>query len=309
MNDDTAQDGQSHDPVLGNISQRGRIWLTRVGMLVGLLLLIAAILVIWERRELIGDALEAVRHPAPLDVAILLGCVAINIMLSGVVFHLLMLRYGKVGFFEMQALIASATLFNYLPLRPGLLGRIAYHKAVNNIAVVDSAKTVFQAMLCSLLVAGWLGVALGISRWLDISIWIGVILPMPILLGSGLFSTWRLWLWALGARYVEVMVWAVRSWVAFKIIGVDITPTAALAFACISVFTMLIPFSSNGLGLREWAIGLTTPLFVDQINQMEIGLTAELVNRAAEVIVVLGLGLVGIGVLVLFRKLRSKDNV
>ncbi|MCH7601797.1 MAG: hypothetical protein IIB54_03415 [Planctomycetes bacterium] len=277
-------------------------------MLVGLLLLIAAILVIWERRELIGDALEAVRHPAPLDVAILLGCVAINIMLSGVVFHLLMLRYGKVGFFEMQALIASATLFNYLPLRPGLLGRIAYHKAVNNIAVVDSAKTVFQAMLCSLLVAGWLGVALGISRWLDISIWIGVILPMPILLGSGLFSTWRLWLWALGARYIDLMVWAVRYWVAFKLIGVDIAPATALACACIGMFTMLIPFFSNGLGLREWAIGLTTPLFDDQIVLMEIGMTADLVNRAAEVMGVLALGLVGIGLLLLSRKLHTKEK-
>lgn len=308
MNDDTVQDTQSHDPVPGDISQPGRNWLNRVGTLVGLLLLGAAIFVIWRQWESIGENLEAVLHPAPLDVAILLGCVAINIMLSGVVFYLLMRRYGKVGFFEMQALIASATLFNYLPLRPGLFGRIAYHKAVNNIAVVDSAKTVIQAMLCSLLVAGWLGVALGISWWLDITIWIGVVLPLPILIGSGFFSSWRLGLWALGARYVEVMVWAVRYWVAFKILGWDITTTTALAFACIGVFTTLIPFFSNGLGLREWAIGLTAPLFDDQFAQLANGVAAELVNRAAEVMVVLALGLVGIAVLVRLRKLHTMEN-
>lgn len=274
----------------------------------GFLLLIAAIFVIWEQRESIGEVLEAVRHPSPLDVAILLGCVAINIMLSGVVFHLLMLRYGKVGFFEMQALIASATLFNYLPLRPGLFGRIAYHKAVNNIAVVDSAKTVFQAMLCSLMVAGWLGVALGTSLGLDVTIWIGVVLPLPILFGGGMFRSWRLGLWALGARYLEVMVWAVRYWVAFKLIGVDIAPSTALAFACIGMFTMLIPFFSNGLGLREWAIGLTAPLIDDQIAQLGIGITAELVNRAAEVMGVLALGLVGIGVLLRMKASRSVGN-
>lgn len=276
-------------------------------MLIGLLLLGAAILVIWQRWESISEELEAVRHPALLDVVILLGCVAINIMLSGVVFHLLMLRYGKVGFLEMQALIASATLFNYLPLRPGLFGRIAYHKSVNNIAVKDSAKTVFQAMLCSLLVAGWLGLALGISLAFDITIWIGVVMPVPILFGGGVFRSWRLGLWALGARYLEVMVWAIRYWIAFKLIGIDIPPSTALAFACIGVFTMLIPFFSNGLGLREWAIGLTTPLFFNQTVQLEIGMAAELVNRAAEVMGVLALGLVGIVVLMRFRKLHKKD--
>ena len=60
--------------------------------------------------------------------------------------------------------------------------------------------------------------------------------------------------------------------------------------------------------MREWAIGLTAPLFDDQFAQLAIGVAAELVNRAAEVMVVLALGLVGIGVLVRLRKLHTMKN-
>ena len=114
MNEDTAQDGQSLDPIPGpgGISQRKRIWLNRGGMLVGFLLLGAAILVIWQQWETISVDLEAVLHPAPLDVAILLGCVAINIMLSGVVFNILLGRYWEGGFLGMEAVIGTGALWN-----------------------------------------------------------------------------------------------------------------------------------------------------------------------------------------------------
>jgi hypothetical protein len=46
----------------------------------------------------------------------------------------------------------------------------------------------------------------------------------------------------------------------------------------------MVPLVSNGLGLREWAIGLLSPAIAS--HDMELGLTADLVNRAAELIVV-----------------------
>ena len=106
-------------------------------------------------------------------------------------------------------------------------------------------------------------------------------------------------------RYVEVFVWAARYYAAFKLIDYTISIESALAFACISMIATLVPFFSNGLGLREWAIGLAAQLLTEY--QLEHGITAELVNRAGELIVVLIVGLVGIAWLAhLRRKTRTE---
>ncbi len=55
---------------------------------------------------------------------------------------------------------------------------------------------------------------------------------------------------------------------------------------------MLVPTGGNGLGVREWAIGLAAPLLTDY--QIELGLTADLVNRAAELVVIVVAGLASI---------------
>lgn len=281
------------------------VWVKRVGVLAGLLLLVGAIAMVWMRRVTIATALDEIREPSPMLLAILLASVAVNIMLSGVVFHQLVSRYGRVGVGEMQAVIASATLANYLPLRPGLFGRLAYHKMANDIPVSDSAKTVLQALGCTVVTAVYLAAALGATAAMEVSIWIGVLTPAPLLVVAGAMSSRRNLLWAMAARYVEVLVWAVRYWAAFALIGVDLAPGAALAMAVIAVITMMVPFVSNGLGLREWAIGLTAPLFVDQIAQMEIGITAELINRGAEIIVVTIMGLIGMAVLARMKRKHS----
>ncbi|MHC5023327.1 MAG: hypothetical protein ACYTGG_05380, partial [Planctomycetota bacterium] len=123
-----------------------RAWARRAGLLVGALLLAAAVIVVWRQRETVGEALAQVRHPSPGHVIVLLGSVALNVAMSGVVFSLLYARYGRVGRLEMQAVIASATLLNYLPMRAGMFGRIAYHRTVNGIAVRDSTKVIGQSL-------------------------------------------------------------------------------------------------------------------------------------------------------------------
>ncbi len=70
---------------------------------------------------------------------------------------------------------------------------------------------------------------------------------------------------------------------------------------CVSVVAMLVPFVSNGLGIREWAIGLFAPFLGD--STLEIGLTAELVNRAAEIVVVV---VAGVAAIVWLRCRRSR---
>jgi hypothetical protein len=261
-------------------------------VLLGLGLVAAAVIVVWRERDAVAMAITAMRRPSPPYMALLLGGVVANIILTGLMFSLLMSRYGRVGVLEMQALIAGATLINFLPLRPGLFGRIAYHKAVNRILAIHSAKTIVQASILSASIVIYLGLVIAVSAALHISLFYGALAPIPLLASGMPFPRLRIWLAAALLRYLEVFVWAVRYYAAFALIGSPIDLLDALAFACISMIATLVPLVSNGLGLREWAIGLAAPILTPYV--LELGITAELVNRAAEIIIVVILGLAGI---------------
>ncbi len=265
--------------------------LRRVGFFIGLALLVAAVAVVWRQRETLNAALEAAAS-APLAVMLLLpATVAANVVLTAVFLGILMARYGRVGRLEMQAVVAAATLMNYLPLRPGLLGRVAYHRAVNRIPVADSARSVLEAAGVTTLIAAYLAVVVFVSMRRDLPLTYGVAAPLPVLLAGFGWRGARLWMAAALVRYVEVLVWAVRYHLAFALIGSSIDAHVALAFACASVIATLVPFVSNGLGLREWAIGLLAPVLT--AYHLEVGVTAELVNRAAEIAVIVVTGLAG----------------
>jgi hypothetical protein len=270
-----------------------RRWLRWAGLAVGGCLLAAAVITVARQHETIGGALAAVERPAFGMVILLVAAVAANVVLAGLTFSVLMSRYGRVGVFEMQALIAAAALLNFLPLRPGLFGRIAYHKTCNDIPALASVKVVAQAAGLSMSVAVWLALALGAAARLAVPLWVPVALPVPLLVVATAFRRPRVWVVAALIRYLEVMVWALRYHAAFALLGSPIDPTGALAFACVGSLAMLVPFVGNGLGLREWGIGLAAPLLTPYA--LQLGLAAELVNRAAELVVILAMGLAGIG--------------
>jgi hypothetical protein len=259
-------------------------------------LLVAAVAAVAGSRETIGEALDAVRHPSPGPVALLIGAVVSNVVLTALMFSVLMTRYGKVGVGEMLALIAAASLLNFLPLRPGLFGRIAYHKVYNAIPPTATLKTVVQAAVISVSVAAYLAVALTAAGTPAISLGLAVALPLPLLAGAAAPRAVRVWAAAGLIRYLEVLVWAVRYHAAFALLGTPIDASSALAFACLGVLANLVPFVGNGLGVREWAVGLAAPLLTPYMLQR--GLAAELVNRAAELMLVTGIGLVGVSWLV-----------
>jgi hypothetical protein len=271
------------------------LWLRRLGMAVGVALLLGAIVMVIRQREVVADALAAIADPSPAMVALLVSAVVMNIVLSGIMFHILMSRYGRVGILEMQALIAATTLVNFLPLRPGLLGRMAYHKTVNNIAVADSARTIIQGAILSVFVAGYAACAALSAIMFDVSLWLMVLLPVPLLALAVYWKPTRRWSVAGTVRYAEVLVWAVRYYAAFALLDLAIDWQSALALACVSVIATMVPFVSNGLGLREWAVGLMSPMLTSY--QLTVGLTAELINRAVEILVVLVLGLAAMGYL------------
>ncbi|MHC4416515.1 MAG: hypothetical protein ACYS0G_14680 [Planctomycetota bacterium] len=277
-----------------------RRWLQMVGIIVGFALLAAAVVVVARQHETIGQALNAIRRPAAGQVCLLLGSVFANVALTGLFFSVLISRYGKVGILEMQALMAAATLMNFLPLRPGLFGRIAYHRASNAIPAAASVRAIVQAALMSVLVAGYLAAALVVSDRLAVPLWLAVALPFPLLAAGTVPRSGRTWCAAGLIRYVEVMIWSLRYHAAFSLIGAPIGADRALAFACFSLVAMLVPFVGNGLGVREWAIGLAAPRLTPYV--LELGLAADLVNRAAELVVIPILGLAGVGWLAYRRR-------
>lgn len=265
-----------------------------LGLVAGVGLAAAALVVVGRQHGAVSAALEAVSRPAWGPVALLVGAIGANVILSGLMYSALISRYGRVGVIEMQALIASAALLNFLPLRPGMFGRIAYHRAVNGIAVVDSVKTVGQAIGLSGITAGYLTAALVISGLGPVPLWVLVVFPLPLLAVGGVGGSLRIWCRAGLARYLEVLVWAVRYHAAFALIGSPIEIQTALAFAVVGMITMSVPFVGNGLGLREWAIGLAAPLLSGHVLELEIGLTGDLVNRAAELGVMVVVGVAGL---------------
>jgi hypothetical protein len=274
---------------------------------VGLGLLATAIVTVAREHETLAGALDTVSRPSLWRVCLLAAAVAANVVLTALMFSVLISRYGKVSAIEMQALVAAAALLNFLPLRPGLFGRIAYHRAFNAIPAVATVKTVLQAAALSVAVAAYLALALVVSARLPVPLWVPVGLPVPLLAAAAATKRARIWAAAGLIRYLEVMVWALRYFVAFGLLGARIDFQDALAFACVSLVAMLVPFVGNGLGLREWAVGLAAPLLTPYV--LGLGLAAELLNRAAELVVIVVLGLGGIGWLTLRARRNLKSQI
>lgn len=277
---------------------RWRRYARRVGFALGLALLVAAIVVVVREQETFRAALAALRRPAPGALALLFVGVVGNLLGSVLFLTLLLRRYGHVGLREMTAVVSAATLLNYLPLRPGLFGRLAYHKTVNDIDVRDGVRTIIQQVVVSGIVAVTLIGLMRAVTWFDVRAEpvLAVALATPALAGlvlarlkaeaAGVFA-------AAGAiRGVEFLVWGWRYQAAFALLGHDLALAPAVTLAALAALASLVPFVSNGIGLREWAVGLATPVLASMT--LEVGMTAELVNRAAELVVVVPAGVVGL---------------
>ena len=275
-----------------------------IGMVIGVTLLIAAIAVTVSQRQTLMQARAAIQQMPAERLAMLAGLIVLtviaNVFLTGLMFSMLISRYGRVGRIEMQALIAASTLLNYLPVRAGMLGRVAYHRAYNDIPLRHSAKAIVQAVALSGISVACLGGAILLSRQSQVSLWSACAIPLAAAAACALVPTLRIWMGAGIVRDVELLLNAVRYWAAFALIGSPIPAEGAIAFACLSALTTMVPFLSNGLGLREWAVGLALPLLTTY--QMELGITADLVNRAAEMVVAIPLGVLGMSIVARLRR-------
>ncbi len=280
-----------------------RRWL---GFAVGLAALSAAIVAVASRSDDLDAAVRALGRAAPAWVALLLALPALNWLLTSAVLHGLTRAVGRVAPAEMTALVGAGWLLNYVPLRVGLFGRLAYHAAFNGIPVVRSLRVLGEAIAAGLVaVLALLGAcALGGERGTP---WIAVALAAPLLtagLAAGLLrARARGYALAVLFRYLDVLVWSARYWVVFRVAGHTLSPAQAAALAAVVQIVMVVPFVGNGLGLREWAVGLLTGVLPAWYGAdaegltTGVGLAADLVNRAAEVAVAIPVGLASIALL------------
>jgi hypothetical protein len=283
---------------------RARRIRTIAGFALGVLLLVAAGWAVVSQGAALEQTREAIRGASVWLIVGALLLPVLNWLVISASFWIMMRRYGRIGYREMAWLIGAAWLLNYLPLRAGMIGRIAYHKTVNNIRVADSLRVTVYGLIfggVSLLIL-LLAAAVLAARgpW---PLWAGI-LSVPALLAATAAlviasrgsSAW--WLpAAFGFRYLDTMIWTLRYAVVFALVGATIDFSGAVIISAVSQAAILVPIVPNGLGLREWAVGLTAaalpPSLVTAEGQVmtAIGMAADLANRAAELLVAIPVGL------------------
>ncbi len=262
-------------------------------------------------------ALDAARA-APwwlITVAILLPC--INWLQMSVVFWLLTRRRapGRVTLGDMTALIGSAWLLNYIPMRPGLFGRIALHRSLHGIPVRESAMVIAENIACG-------GVAIifalaGIAAVQSTEpsrhavVLCAVLLIPPVLASVLTRGAWRTWSVVTLLRTMDLLIWSGRYGAAAAVTGQPVSVSEAISLAVVSQIAMLVPLAGNGLGLREWAIGFTAASLPaswsihSQGMTSETGLLVDLCNRAAELAAAVPVGLMSS---VLVARLISRNK-
>ena len=230
---------------------------------------------------------------------------------------ILLSRFGKVGLGEMLALIGMAWLLNYLPMRPGMVGRVAYHKAVNKISVKQSGQALAEGVAITGVAAAVLLVGSLLLRDVRASAAWALLVAVPMAASAlGALALWHRrpviarYLASGSLRVLDMAVWAGRYAVAFEIVGASIDLPAAIILAVASQAAMFVPIAGNGLGLREWIIGalaagLPAAMLGGADANLGQGLTADVLNRVVEVMVAVPLGLICLAVVLdRVRRLR-----
>lgn len=272
-------------------------WAAWAGFALGLALVIGAVVVVASNGEEARALAERLSHAHWAAVAFILLSPVLNWVLVSGCLLLLQRRHGPVGWGEMNALVGSAWLLNHLPMRAGMFGRIGYHKLVNGIRVRDSVEsTVWSLVLAAVSGAMGLGLAFGVPRgsgaWVACWVLGGPVAVVGLMSGGAAALGRRntgLILGALALRYADMALWAARYAVVFSVLGMVFTPVEIVAVTAVSQIAQLIPTFGGGLGVREWFVGLVAGALGLSFDD---ALAGDLVNRAAETMVVIPLGLV-----------------
>ncbi len=231
------------------------------------------------------------------------------IVTSGALWALLRPRpgeSGRVGYVEMMQLVGVAGLVNFLPLRPGMFGRVAYHKVVNGISVGRAIRaTIAKLLLSAVSIVVIVGVGLLAAEWGVATVWgiglmvltpVGALAAAAVVVGRSQ-NAMRASNIVLGLAFslADMAIWMARYAATFALVGAPLNPPQAAAVTGVSQAAMVVPLTGNGLGLREWAVGLTGSLLPESLTgaapvAQPAALSADVLNRGLEVAIAVALG-------------------
>jgi len=267
----------------------------RVAPLIGLLLIAAAAWAVVGNRAVVSAAWDSLRHPSWPWTTTLAAATLATFLCTAAGLLLLtnrVARESRLTLSEMLALTLASSLGNMIPLQPGLAGRVAYQHQVHGIPVVASVLLVVQSTLLTVVVVVWLAPSLVLVHAGGLS-WLAapISLTLPLVLAATGAARLRPFAGPLVLRAMEVLLGSLRTMAAFALVGAPIDPMAAMVFGCAGAAANCVPGIGGGLGVREWVVGLLAPA-VAGVTTPD-ALAAELVNRAAELLVVVPGGLLG----------------
>ncbi len=266
-------------------------------------------------------AVQSARHAPVWLLAAVLALPLANWILTTISFWLLTRPFGRVGLAEMWALMGVSWLANYLPLKPGLVGRLAYHARFNKIPVRDGARALVHAVLLSAASAGLL-VAFALAAGHPSAAW-----SMPTIVCTALAALGTI-AWAavhsirlrradsdattpppgvrsslfaaFGVRILDSSVWVVRYLLVFEVVGSPIPLVQAAAVAAVSQAVASLPIVGSAPGIREWSVGVLSTVLPPGAQKvigsgasaaLSVGLMADILNRIAEVVLAIPIGL------------------
>lgn len=258
----------------------------------------AAIWAVARQHTAVAAMLAAARAAPAWMSSALAASLAVNWFLTSVVFWTLTVRLGPVRLPEMLRLTGAAWLLNYLPARPGLAGRLAFHRLVHGIPLKDSALVVAwsiastglaaAAMLAAITLAGPpAAIALTLAGLLA-----GPLLTLRAVRHGRRGSLVNALAAALAWRLVEMANWSLRYALVFALVGHPVAADQAVLFAAAAQAASFVPVP---LGLREWTVAALAP-------DATVGLAADLLNRGGEIVMALLVG--GLSARRLARDLR-----
>ncbi len=277
---------------------------TRIGFVVGIFLLAGAAAYLVADPEQLKSFASNIRHAPLWATAVVLVGPILNWLFVGLCLHALVRRHGVVGRAEMLALVGSAWLLNHLPMRPGLVGRIGYHAKVNNIRVRDTIEASIWSMIHTAIANT---IALGLMVMMPSDTPLGVlvlVLMIPIgvfaiISGFGFMHSAKFGYLMLGLvfRNGDLLVWMIRYAAAFAMLGITITPVQIALITAASQIAQMIPITGSGFGFREWGVGFTAKMTSSGAAiTMRMAIGADVINRIAETIIVIPLGLICSGI-------------
>jgi len=266
-----------------------------IGWGLGLIALLAAMAVAIV--DVDWRSLASVRPWPALAVAAL---VLVNLWASTLLYGLVTRCFAPdppVPWGVMFWLISASSLLNYLPAKAGLFGRAAYLAARHGLGARASTLVVLTVLFVSGMVIGAIG---GMGMLLPSTLWPAASITAVVGLTLFLYLVRKrlvtrpdpgVLLWT-PIKAVDVSAAAMRLWLVMEMLGRPIPYTQALVLTAAGLAMMWVGLTPNGLGLREWAMGLVA-------RAVEPGLWADVLaaavlDRAIEAVVFLVTGMLAI---------------